>query len=123
MVWWNVEFDGSSDTPQSYDEEKGTFLGVGETSVFVDRPLQIVDMATTKETTNQHQFRIYTNGESKLNDFFSGQISPDTEGRLSWANQGIVIGAQRTLQIRGAQLDGNTAEKVILTVQAVPAGA
>lgn len=120
MVWFNVEFDGAASTPQAYDTEKGTFLGVGEDSVFIDREMQIVDMVLTKEADEDHQFRIYTNGESKLNDFFAGQISPNTEGRVSWVNQNIRIQALRTLQIRGAQLSGNTAEKVILMIQLVP---
>jgi len=122
LVWFNIEFDGSASAPQAYDSEKGTFLGVGETSVFIDSPIVITDIALTKAADEEHQFRIYTNGESKLNDFFSGQISPDTEGRLSWGNQRILIQGLRTLQVRGAQLTGNTAEKVVLTIQAVPAG-
>lgn len=119
MVWYNVEFEGAA-SAQAFDTEKGTFLGVGEDSVFVDRPMQIVDMVLTKEASEDHQFRIYTNGESKLNDFFAGQISPNTEGRVSWVNQNIIIQGLKTLQIRGAQLSGNTAEKVILMIQLVP---
>ena len=121
MVWFNIEFDGSASTPQAYDTEKGTFLGIGEDSVFIDRPMQVVDLVLSEKAAESHQFRIYTNGESKLNDFFSGQINPETEGRIAWVNQNIVIDALRTLQVRGAQLSGNSAEKVILTMQLVPA--
>lgn len=118
MGWFNLKFAGAdaSADPQDYNGETGTFVSTNEKIWINARAIRITDVVLTKTSVGDHQYRIFVNGESRLNDFFSGQINPATEGRIAWKPQNIIIRGQRQIQIKGAQLSGAT-EETILTIQ------
>lgn len=107
---------------QEFDTETGKFLQTQETVWILPDNIRITDIVLTKPATQEHQFRFYVNGESRLNDFFAAQLSPDTEGRLNWRSQNIVLVRGRQFQVKGAQTSvaagaSAAAEKVTMTIQ------
>jgi hypothetical protein len=120
MGWLNFRKAGASSTPQADDTETLIILETGERSYTLPYDITIVDVVLDKPATQNHQYRFYVNGRAQGANFYSGQINPSTQGRLNWANQRIVIPKGSTLQIKGSQKTGTSAEETIVLVQFIP---
>lgn len=120
MGWLNFSFSGTASTPQTDDSEKATIAETGESQFALPFDITIVDVVLDKTSTQNHQYRFYVNGQARGAQFFSGQINPATQGRLNWANQNIRIPKGSTIQMRGSQKDGSSAEATKVLVQFLP---
>jgi hypothetical protein len=119
MGWLNFEKVGST-SPQADDAETLTILETGEKQYALPYDITIVDVVLDRTASQNHQYRFYVNGRAQGSNFYSGQINPATQGRLNWANQRITIPKGSTIQIKGAQKSGTSAERTVVLVQFIP---
>jgi hypothetical protein len=119
MGWLNFKKNGNN-LPQADDVETLTIMETGEKQYALPYDITIVDVVLNKTASELHQYRFYVNGKAQGANFFSGQINPATQGRLNWANQRITIPKGSTIQIKGAQKSGSSAEETIVLVQFLP---
>ncbi|MGI0025779.1 MAG: hypothetical protein ACREA4_11645 [Nitrososphaera sp.] len=120
MGWLNFSFIGAA-ALQADDLETSTIIETGDKSMALPTAIKIVDVVADRTATSQHQRRFYVNGKAQGSQFFQAQINPNTQGRLNWANQNIIIPKGATIQMRGAQKDalGIEATKVLVQYQEV----
>jgi hypothetical protein len=119
MGWLNFRKAGNN-SPQGDDAEILTILETGEKQYALPYDITIVDIVLSKPASQDHQYRFYVNGKAQGANFYAGQINPSTQGRLNWANQRIVIPKGSTIQIKGSQKSGSSAEETIVLVQFIP---
>ena len=119
MGWMNFRKAGAN-SPQGDDTEVLTVLETGEKQYTLPYDITVVDVVLDKPANQNHQYRFYVNGKAQGANFYSGQINPSTQGRINWANQRIVIPKGSTIQLRGAQKSGTSAEETIVLVQFIP---
>lgn len=120
MVWFNFVSNGSATTPQTDDTEITTVLETGEQAITLPYDVTLIDVILNQPATQNHQYSFWVNGRKQSSNFYSGQINPSTQGRMNFANQGIVIKAGSRIQLRAAQKSGTAAEQTIVLVQFKP---
>lgn len=116
MGWFNFSKTGSA-SAQSDNAETMTNDESGDKSVPLTDDIQITDVVLDVTASETHQFRFYVNGKQQGGNFYATQINPASDGRISWADQGIVIGKGSSLQIRGSQQSGASAEALKVLVK------
>jgi hypothetical protein len=120
MGWINFQSNGYATTPQADDTEICTVLETNESGISFPYDIRIVDIVLDKTASQNHQYSFWVNGKKMSSNFYSAQINPATQGRLNFANQGIVIKAGSRIQLRAAQKSGTSAEATIVLVQFLP---
>lgn len=117
MAWMLAKFKGSDSTPQADNAELGEFELTGEDSIRFPYAITIQDIVLTKKATQNHKYQLFVGGRAQENFIPSGVLDPTTEGRVRWDDQGMTILAGTLLQIKGAQLDGSSAEATELFIK------
>jgi len=116
--WLNFKFIGNVPaSPQPDDTEISTIAETGQQQFSIPADMRISDIVLTGTAAQTHQYRIYVNGKAQGANFYSGQLNPATQGRMNWASQSILIPRGSTIQIKGSQKDGATAESTTVTLQ------
>jgi hypothetical protein len=118
--WTNWSFSGSA-SAQSDNAETCSNDENGENVVTLPQSITLTDVVLDGTKSQNHQFRFYVNGRQVGGNFYSAQINPASDGRMSWADLRIVIPQGSTLGLRTGQKDGSSAEtgKVLLKYQVV----
>lgn len=117
MGWLLNNFLGSGTTPQADNSETGTWEQTNEKTLTLPMTIAIQDIVLSKKAAQNHMYQLYVNGRAQENFIPSGVLNPETEGRMTWADQGMVIPAGSNFQIRAAQKDGNDAEATTLIIK------
>ncbi len=118
--WTNWSFSGSS-SAQSDNAEICSNDETGENVITLPQSITLTDVVLDGTKTNSHQFRFYVNGKQVGGNWYSAQVNPASDGRMSWADLKIVIPQGSTVGLRTAQLDGSSAEagKILIKYQVV----
>jgi len=119
MGWNNFSFTGNATTPETDDAETSTILETGDSSLTLPYSIQIVDWILNSTASQDHEYRIFVNGKAQGAQVRSALLNPASQGRFSIANQNIKIQAGATLQMKGSQKDGSSAEATIATLEYV----
>ena len=118
--WYNWSFNGSA-SAQADNAEVCSNDETGENVVTLPQSITLTDVVLDTTKTQSHQLRFYVNGRQVGGNFYSAQINPASDGRMSWADLKIVIPQGSTFGLRTAQKDGSSAEagKVLIKYQVV----
>ena len=114
--WDNWSFIGAT-SAQADNTEKCSNDEMGESVITLPNSITLTDVILDTTKTQNHQFRFYVKGKQVGGNFYSAQINPASDGRMSWADLKIVIPQGSTLGLRTAQLDGSSAETGKVTIK------
>lgn len=117
--WNNWSFSGSG-SAQADNTETCSNDETGENVVTLAQSITLTDVLLDTTKTGNHQFRFYVGGRQVGGNFYSAQINPSSDGRMSWSDLKIVIPQGSTLGLRTSQKSGSTETgKVMIKFQVV----
>lgn len=122
MPWINFGFDGTAAAVTIDDSETATIQETGTTQINIPQNIRLTDLVLDITAGQTHQYSIWTSGRKQSSNLSAAQLNPASQGRFSVRNQGIVIAAGTSIQMRGSQTStAGSAEATVVLMEYIAA--